>query len=65
VSKIDQVEEGRSEMISLLQEGYWYQYTLQQTMDKAVPKPSPVRHFTADQSRLYQPLPAIARGFPI
>jgi hypothetical protein len=65
VSKIDQVEEGRSEMISLLQVGSRYQYTLQQTMDKAAAKPSLVRHFTAGQSRLYQPLPAIARGFPI
>jgi hypothetical protein len=62
---MDQVEEGRSEMISLLLAGYWYLYTIQQTTDKVAPKPSLVRHFTAGQSRLYQPLPAIARGFPI
>ena len=52
-------------MISLLQAGYWYQYTFMLTMDKAALKPSLVRHFTAGQSRLYQPLPAIAQGFPI
>jgi hypothetical protein len=52
-------------MINLLQVGSRYQYTLQQAMDKAAAKPSLVRHFTAGQSRLYQPLPAIARGFPI